>query len=1288
MSDSLLSRYFDEKGPRKRFSWKKIYWRQIASKNGRKKLIAGAATIVLAVSSFFGIRSATADRLGTMYCLQTVGTAVTTTIIKNGSTCLVAVSASTTWRVPSGVTNIRFLMVGGGAGGSSDGGGGGGGGAGIEFTNWVVTPGSLANIVVGTGGNSSSNGGSTSIDFGNDSSIEFQVAGGTAGAGFTTRTGGSGGGITTTQSGATTNSGGNGGMGPSGTSSATDASNSGLQDGFTSNITGTSYYYGGGGGGGIAAQANGNNNATFGRARGGFGGGGAGAIQLSTGDTADNRDVSWIYRLDGSNLYEQVDLTANCSATDTLYAHATRGFPGLNGYGGGGGGGAAYGDGCAGSPSNDDGERTDGGRGGDGVVLISYTYTAGTDSAFNSTCNQTVGTAAAISVALTNGNCVLTFSANTTWTIPTGVNLVRMLLVGGGAGGKNDGGGGGGGGGVINATSVTLTPGNVANIVVGTGGGSESAGNDTKISFDSGSTYPWIAGGGQLGNNYSSDRAGGNAGSTTYPSGASVTVSSTTTGHGGLGASQSSVSRRPASNASIGNGLQSDITGTNLYYGGGGGGGVAGTSTGNSRQTEINGGMGGFGGGGAGAMTRSRDAVVKIKYKVDGLFGSNYSSSLTAYCLGNTSLAGGMGMTKGFDGLSGFGGGGGAGGAYGDGCTGSPNTGNDGERTDGGSGGAGAIIISYPTVVVNAASTIGVFLDATYNLSNLDTSAIFDFSSKITRPASGWTNTDLIAAEVAITAGTGADDDPVFRGSGNCLVDLSNDGTNFGFGDTQANGSNTINGYSVFILNDRTPQLSVQGTFAAVVNALRAVKVQCDNTASLRGKYVRVGAVPTVSSSTCTGSAVSGAVTSGTLSCGELYYIFSTKHYYRIGTVSTARVLDNLFASANTMTIPVDGTNKSGATRYGWVATLTSRDEIILTNAIGSGIRMIGTTDEAQTWAWNSNWGNPAPTSCTTASGAFKWLGPDSWCQLVPTWNHRGTTTLGSSSQYWKLDSQTNLWGFGTSSDYTLDFSLATAPNPQNAAGAVHTNGYGVYHSWHRAANGTIDEPNDSGTFAYQGYAGPSGEPGWDDADDTGATQFYAEFCSGLSGYSCTPPDSAVSSTLLTFPTTTVRYATTLPVDPQASTFTATTFKITGGSDLVITCLDASDSNGTVTPGILKFDVGNTGVNDAADTQNLVLANGQTFTITINGDKTNDLAIYGLRVGVDPLINRVVISKVSGKFSSSQYVRFRAGPWYTGGPTNCDTLSDMDTSTVFQLAPLNLSQKRSATITIKHGGNR
>ena len=292
-------------------------------------------------------------------CASSVGetTYVTATFTASGF-CLLQVSTSTTWTVPTGVTAIDILLVGGGGGGGNDGGGGGGGGEVRQATGVSVTAGSSTSITVGSGGagktlfGASSDGGQSSLVIGattysangglksvNGQSAAYFAPGGSGGSGGTQLTGGtdfSKGGRNSVQ---------NDGFAAGGYGTVGYA-------GVTTSFTGTSTTFAGGGGGGICT--NNKAEATFGGLAGGAGGGGRGALH-----------------------------------TQNLGSDA--GQPGTNGLGGGGGGGSACNDGGIDGTN----ARTNGGRGGDGVVYIKY-VPAITFTATPSSQNLVLGTSVSV----------------------------------------------------------------------------------------------------------------------------------------------------------------------------------------------------------------------------------------------------------------------------------------------------------------------------------------------------------------------------------------------------------------------------------------------------------------------------------------------------------------------------------------------------------------------------------------------------------------------------------------------------------------------------------------------------------------------------------------------------------------------------------------------------------------------------------------------------------------------------------------------------------------------------
>lgn len=240
--------------------------------------------------------------------------------------------SGSTFVPPSELASIEVLVVGGGGGGGITRGGGGGGGGGLVYEGTYQIDQPLYAVTVGYGGVSSTSGGDSTFG-------TLTTKGGGAGRScFITPNGGSGGGAShdtndgpagTGTAGQGSNGGsigfnsgsmtftgaGGGGAGGNGTVGTSGMGGSGGPGLFFA-ISGEQIYYAGGGGGG--GQDFGDHGLISGG--GGIGGGGKGGL--------------------------------NSSGTDAI-----------NGTGGGGGGGGG------GDPSDN---FYKGGRGGDGIVIISY----------------------------------------------------------------------------------------------------------------------------------------------------------------------------------------------------------------------------------------------------------------------------------------------------------------------------------------------------------------------------------------------------------------------------------------------------------------------------------------------------------------------------------------------------------------------------------------------------------------------------------------------------------------------------------------------------------------------------------------------------------------------------------------------------------------------------------------------------------------------------------------------------------------------------------------------------
>jgi Glycine-rich domain/Putative Ig domain/Rhamnogalacturonan I lyases beta-sheet domain len=221
------------------------------------------------------------------------------------------------------------------------------------------------------------------------------------------------------------------------------------------------------------------------------------------------------------------------------------------------------------------------------------------------------------------------YTSNGTWTVPSGVTTVNVLVVaagGGGGGNSGFGGAGGGGGGVVYAANYSVTSGANIPVYVGAGGAGAGRGdggsgaNGGNSSF--GSLVAYGGGGGAYGNN-----GGGNGGSGggaaqsfgSYGLGTSGQGNNGgqganwgTGGGGGPGAVGGNANPDILKGGDGGGGYYSTITGTGQYFAGGGGGwgyynsgagGSGGGGTSGTNGTPATAGTANSGGGGGGGGT-------------------------------------------------------------------------------------------------------------------------------------------------------------------------------------------------------------------------------------------------------------------------------------------------------------------------------------------------------------------------------------------------------------------------------------------------------------------------------------------------------------------------------------------------------------------------------------------------------------------------------------------------------------------------------------------------------------
>ena len=284
------------------------------------------------------------------------------------------------------------------------------------------------------------------------------------------------------------------------------------------------------------------------------------------------------------------------------------------------------------------------------------------------------------------------FTESGTWTVPSGVTAINVLVMGGGSGGRNGDSygqtgatsntvaGGGGAGGEMALKSFTVSPGTSYVVTIGKGGAAESAGGATSfgnlLSANGGgvSQYPQNGANGGSGGggspSYGSTGGngtygGGGGGGGTGPNYSSIPgVGTTNNGEKGT----SSAGGNGGKGLSIAGNTGAGGKGGSGSCGGGGGGGGYGGIGGNGGDTggSVNYSSGGGGGGGGYGLNGN-----------GGKGGNAGTASMT------TAYAGGNGGTG-----AGGGGGGGAGRQYVEGYVGG----------QGGKGGDGICIVTWTSI--------------------------------------------------------------------------------------------------------------------------------------------------------------------------------------------------------------------------------------------------------------------------------------------------------------------------------------------------------------------------------------------------------------------------------------------------------------------------------------------------------------------------------------------------------------------------------------------------------------
>lgn len=132
-------------------------------------------------------------------------------------------------------------------------------------------------------------------------------------------------------------------------------------------------------------------------------------------------------------------------------------------------------------------------------------------------------------------NVLFSIPGTYSWTVPVGVTSISATTIGGGGGSGNNFGSGGGGGANAHVSTMSVTPGDIWTIIVGSPGAVTGNGGDS-VMRNAGSTIVITGGGGAAGINGGNNSAGGGGGGGGYgAAGGSGSVPTTLEFAGGVG---------------------------------------------------------------------------------------------------------------------------------------------------------------------------------------------------------------------------------------------------------------------------------------------------------------------------------------------------------------------------------------------------------------------------------------------------------------------------------------------------------------------------------------------------------------------------------------------------------------------------------------------------------------------------------------------------------------------------------------------------------------------------------
>lgn len=631
-------------------------------------------------------------------------------------------------------------------------------------------------------------------------------------------------------------------------------------------------------------------------------------------------------------------------------------------------------------------------------------------------CTTTVNSNTGVVTTNSGNYCYVAFTATGTnsFTVPSGITSVDLLVIaGGGAGGTSAWGGGGGAGELVLVTSYSATSSAPVSISVGAGGATggqsltPSAATRSQAGFDSwvGSSSGVVAKGGGEGASYSYSAAQNNSFMSTSPN---VAWSKGGNGGSGGGSSEDTSSTWNPGGTSLattsGNrtgygtsGGQGGTSGGTMSGGGGGGSGQAGS---NSPSSQT----GGKGGDGTSAASTWLSAI-------NSAMSASWQSATSAGRI--AAGGGGSGTTGGAGGV----GGGGASGSSANGVNGTAgvsNTGSGGGGAwyspmgNGGAGGSGLVVVRYlsgATVTYNYDSATGGNERSSDSYSPGGTALSLPTPTKTNFSFQGWYSD---AAKTQFIGNGGASYTPtesltLYAKWGGTGAIAMPSGTTSGFNTSTFVSVSTsgvtpaLSGFTASTYKVAVSTTSGYVKLGNVPNSLSVVGGSGNATSNSRSDFVF-----TTTSLTDLNTALSTLQFRGadagnstitvevTDSTGNAWVTGTgaNNHFYEVVTPGSAITWANAKIAAESRSV----TSSSGASCTGYLVTITSAEEQAYVYGRVSANSWIGASDDYNYIVTSPTNSAKIYADQTSAEGKWYWVtGPEAGTQFL-TANNRASS--------------------------------------------------------------------------------------------------------------------------------------------------------------------------------------------------------------------------------------------------------------------------------------------------------